>query len=241
MTMPVLQGRSFAAIPQPALSSCSVGCCGRWPDAAAGHRLPPRHPHSRALQQPPLLPLSSTRDALPLPSPPGSPVNYFFRPRFYCFALCNIWHARTILIKDRRRTKLILRGEKIEWVCFQITSTLSNFFNCGSVRRTESMKINCQTCVCVSVCLCVCVWAFSHLCVCRPSSPPNRDSPTSSGSKVCAKVAAKAPMINASFSHPSEKFSDKISLNTSDKAAILFFLTKSSLRLQQCWKCISNM
>ena len=92
-----------------------------------------------------------------------------------------------------------------------------------------------------NLCLCVCVWAFSHLCVCRPSSPPNRDSPTSSGSKVCAKVAAKAPMINASFSHPSEKFSDKISLNTSDKAAILFFLTKSSLRLQQCWKCISNM
>ena len=166
MTMPVLQGRSFAAIPQPALSSCSVGCCGRWPDAAAGHRLPPRHPHSPALQQPPLLPLSSTRDALPLPSPPGSPVNYFSRPRFYCFALCNIWHAGTILIKDRQRAKLILRGEKIEWVCFQITSTLSNFFNCGSVRRTESMKINCQTCVCVSVCLCVCVSVYEHSATC---------------------------------------------------------------------------
>ena len=36
-------------------------------------------------------------------------------------------------------------------------------------------------------------------------------------------------------------FSDKISLNTSDKVAILFFLTKSSLRLQQCWKCMSNV
>ena len=140
--MPVLQGMSFAGILQPASSSCSVGDCGQCqPAAEAGTgqlHLRPHRPHSRPVQQPPppLLP-SSNHGALPSPSLQPSPVYSQTRnSKAVDFGICGFVQ----LIKERQRTNLALGEETRK----KITSTLSNFFNCGSVRSTASTKISCQ-------------------------------------------------------------------------------------------------
>ena len=75
VTMPVLQGMSYAGSLRPALSSFSSGDCGQCPAAGAEAGLHHRHPHdSRPVQQPPPLLPSSARAALPLPSPQASPI-----------------------------------------------------------------------------------------------------------------------------------------------------------------------
>ena len=164
--MPALPGRSFAAIPQPASSSCSVAGSGQCP-ADGGLHLRPLRPHSRAPQRPPPLPLSSNHGALPLPSPRGSPINYLSTRTAASLGFQQLYQHN--IEKDRRGTKFILG----ELVYFQITSTLSNFFNCGSVRSTESTKINCQIrplsplfATCMSVCGALCACVFVYLCVC---------------------------------------------------------------------------
>ena len=144
--MPVLQGMSFAGILQPASSSCSVGDCGQChPAAEAGTgqlHLRPHRPHSRPVQQPPppLLP-SSNHGALPSPSLQPSPVVTIIlrlqrNSKAVDFGICGFVQ----LIKERQRTKQALGEENGK----KITSTLSNFFNCGSVRSTASTKISCQ-------------------------------------------------------------------------------------------------
>ena len=168
-------------------------------------------------QQPPRPPPSWSRAASPSPSPRESP------------SWAGQWGANTNFFVVDSEQALVVD-------LLRFTSILSNFFSWGRVRRTKIIESEFHKKMTSLTRLCFSVYKYCNLCVCRPSCPLSRGFQTSSSWKAFSEVEARAPSVSQNYL----KQTWLIWLNTSDKVAILFFRTKSSLRLRQSWSSFSE-